>query len=442
MSRDRRIFPAVLVALAWMIIAPGQAAARSPLSQWLSDTALVEIKSLAAGHPRLAYRSLHVSPRSGTALDEAIAITVQKSLGKVAQLQLVTPVTGKLQPAVPAASVDELLCQHRPRWDNELQVIVRELERGRAAVELELVDMAEPSVAFRRWRWQGRLSAAERDYQAMPARLVRNDGSPGAPWTEAELEQAAAQLTEQLACSLRPNIIDRVSLQWPQPQTVPAPLALAVSETRRRLDYYREINQVRQGADYRVQVDWHPVGEDIWQLSLAGTPQSAQLARVQVATYIAVQLPVASAGKRPRLPVPAVALLEPRSGQPASSYLQVEMLDVSHSDRGLASAELRVRLRLVNRASRPLEYGLSLSGGHYLHCIPEPQYYRHQRYGYAEGRLGPGESSVRDITVAGARHKPHPLFGTPRCAGFQGLEGLEDFASEGHKVTQFIRWSL
>jgi hypothetical protein len=49
---------------------------------------------------------------------------------------------------------------------------------------------------------------------------------------------------------------------------------------------------------------------------------------------------------------------------------------------------------------------------------------------------------VKVMEIDGARHNPNPLFGTPRCAGFQGLEGLEDFAREGLRVTQFIRWAL
>lgn len=434
---------AILLAMVSLTTRPAHAADRSQLSRWLSETALADLKTLAAGHPRVARRTLFVATHSDSGLAEAIAITLNKSLGRVEELQLRLPTSALVPPPEPAASVDELVCETGPAWDNEIRVAVRELDRGEVEVQLDLVDMADAETAFRRWRWQGRLSAAEREYHARPARRRPNDGSMHAPWSEDELERAAVQLSEQLACSLRPDIARSVTLQWPQRQTVPAPLAVSVNEARRRLGYYREISEAHRAADYRVRVAWRAVSDGLWQLSLATAAESEGLASVQVATYIEARLPVhpTSASRAPSRPA-AIDLVEPAPGQPASEYLQVEVLEVSQSDRGLASAELRVRLRLANRARRPLEYALSLSGGHYLQCIPEPRYYRHERYGYAEGRLDPGQSTVRVMAIEGASHKPNPLFGTPRCAGFMGLEGLEDFDNEGHKVTQFIRWSL
>lgn len=434
---------ALIFAVACLAVTPAKAAARSQLSYWLSDTALAEIKTLASGHPRVTHRSLQISHQGKTALEEAIAITLQKSLRRVEQLQLIVPSASVVRSPDPAASVDELVCNSRPVWDNELQVTVRELDHGQAEVQLHLVDMAEPDVAFQSWRWQGSLSAAEHEFHTRAAQRVANAGTMNAPWAEAELEQAAAQLSEQLACSLRPDIVRRVTLQWPGQQTIPAPLDLAVSEARRRLDYYREISATQQDPDYQVKVEWHAVSDGIWQLSVAATPQSDRVASAQVATYIEARLPLTTAdtGQHRTSPT-AVPLVEPGPGKPASEYLQVEMLDVSQSDSGWASAGLRVRLRLANRANRPLEYGLSLSGGHYLQCIPEPRYYRHDRYGYAQGRLAPGQSVVRVMEIEGARHSPNPLLGTPKCAGFKGLEGLEDFDNQGHKVTQFIRWTL
>jgi hypothetical protein len=129
-------------------------------------------------------------------------------------------------------------------------------------------------------------------------------------------------------------------------------------------------------------------------------------------------------------------------GEPASKYLSVELLEASQSDRRFSGADLRVRLRLANRAARPLEYALSLSGGHYQHCVPEPAFYRHDRYGYLQGRLEPGQSVVRVMNIEGARHNPNPWFGLRRCAGFRDLAGFEQFSQQGHKVTQFVRWSL
>jgi hypothetical protein len=433
---------ASFVTLACLVCSPADGATRSQLSYWLSDTALAEIKTLASNHPRLLHRPMHISPRGTSALDEAITLTLRESLFRVQGLQVVVPATRSIQQPSAAASVDELDCHVESHWDNELQVAVIALEKGLVEVQLDLVDMAEPGVAFKSWRWRGSLNKSEWDYFDKPARLGGNDGSMDAPWVEGEFERAATLLSEQFACAMRPDIVDHAALQWPDQGAIPAPLSAAVSEIRRRLGYYREIGEAREHTDYRVRVDWQPVSDGVWQLTVRGTPTSDHLAGVMVATYIEARLSPGERYQAPRSLPATVPMQAPLPGEPASEYLHVELLDISQSDKGFSRAELRVRLRLSNGSDTPMDFGLSLSGGHYLQCIPESRYYRHDRYAYSEGRLSPGQSVVKVMEIDGARHNPNPLFGTPRCAGFQGLEGLEDFAREGHRVTQFVRWAL
>ena len=430
----------LIMVLACLVSAEALGAARSQLSRWLSDSVMPDLNRLAASHPRLKQRSFHVEARGRSALDEAIAITLRESLLRSRYLQVMVPTAAASRQQHLPTTVDELRCHGGLSWDNELQVAVVELDSRRVEVQLDLVDTSEPGVAFKTWRWRGKLSGPEREYLSRPAQQAVNDGSMNAPWASGQLQEAAVLLSRQLACDLRPGIVRQVQLQWPDGRALPAPFGATVGEVRRLLGNYREIGEAQRGADYRLQVEWDPVRAGLWRLSLVGTPSSDTRGVVQAATYIEAQLSHVDYSADD-LPIPAL-LLTPGPDQPASRYLQVEMLDVSQSDRVLGRAELRVRLRLVNRASRPIEFGLSLSGGHYLQCIPEPQFYRHGRYGYTEGRLAPGQSVVRTLAIDGVKHSPNPFFGPPKCAGFRGLEGLEDFANEGHRVTRFIRWTL
>ena len=118
----------------------------------------------------------------------------------------------------------------------------------------------------------------------------------------------------------------------------------------------------------------------------------------------------------------------------------MEMLDATQRDSGHASAELEVTLRIANQADWPLEYSFTLSGGHFNHCIANPAYYRHDGYGQLQGRIDGGDSVVRRLTISGTEHRPTPVFGTRKCAGFRDLDGFEDFAGRGYKVTDFVRW--
>ena len=82
--------------LACLFSSPAYGATRSQLSFWLSDTALAKINTLASGHPRLLHRSMHISSRGKSALDEAITITIRESLVRVPHLQVVVPAANSI----------------------------------------------------------------------------------------------------------------------------------------------------------------------------------------------------------------------------------------------------------------------------------------------------------------------------------------------------------
>ena len=109
---------------------------------------------------------------------------------------------------------------------------------------------------------------------------------------------------------------------------------------------------------------------------------------------------------------------------------------------GRSRAALQVTLQLGNRAEWPMDYSFTLSGGHFNHCIATPQYYRHDRYGSLEGSLAAGETVVRRLVIENAEHRPKPLFGTRKCAGFRDLDGFEEFTRQGHRVTDYVRWRM
>ena len=161
--------------------------------------------------------------------------------------------------------------------------------------------------------------------------------------------------------------------------------------------------------------------DNIWQLWINGSPLHDDLAPVQAIAYIETG---------------AVTT------ETALKFIDVQMLDAAQADKGRSRADLLVTLRIANRAKRPIAYSFSLSGGHYENCVPRPAYYRHDHYGLLQGTLAAGEIEVRRLVIKNARHNPAPVWGTPRCAGFRDLAGFEQFASQGYKVTDYVRWDM
>ncbi len=453
-----------------MLALPQQAAAKTALSRWVFDSAVPAIDDMFKRHPRYSDSQLEVRAGGNNALDAALANALRRGLGHrgVTLRQPLAPTdTGSI-----ARSIDALQCDPAPVAEHRLLVKVQ-ADGSLADVSLSLVDTAEITTALRNWQWRGRLAADERDRLRQPSPEAQNRGTLSAPWSENEAEAAAGALSRQLACALRPAVTGQLRLNWSENGT--SGFYPTWLELRRRIGSFDEFADVDSAGDYQVAMRTEQVEPGVWQLWLDGVPLDRGLPAVQAVTYArgdavsqtparpqvaAVEVPPQQGSQRQAVlrQVPKQETVryqaslrqavpwqtppqQPAAGDPASKYLQVSLLDAEQDATLPGRTTLRVRLRLSNAANRPLRYGLSLSGGHFRYCIAERDHYRHDRYGYLEGELGAGESTVRVMTIDGARHNPRPWFGMRRCAGFRDLDGFERFASQGHKVTQFIHWS-
>jgi hypothetical protein len=309
-------------------------------------------------------------------------------------------------------------------------------------VLLELRDSGDAGEPSRSWQWLGKFSAAERRHLKNMTESPVADGSLGAPWSDNDVEVAASSLSRDFACALRPQIKTRLALQWPEKALLPALFADTASASRHLLGSYRELGISAVDPDYTVAIRLERFRHDTWQLWLTGTPLQGDLAPVQAVTYF-----VADAPDVP-LPSPLAArTITPKPTPPANlgkalDFLDVQLLDATQTDEGRSGAELQVTLRIGNRATWPIQYAFTLSGGHFNHCVASPGYYRHDRYGHLAGNVEPGASVVRRLVIEEAQHRPTPWFGMRKCAGFRDLDGFEKFASQGHKVTDFVRWDM
>ncbi|MAT93640.1 MAG: hypothetical protein CME59_13665 [Halioglobus sp.] len=429
----------IIVAVLMLALAcPAALAGASQLSRWVERDALPELQQLLAAHPRLAGETVALQASSGTALDAAVARVLLDSLAGDERIRLRV---GNSLPAGAAGSIDQLQCAGEQRPDVRLQVAAKALSSRRAQLEISLWDSAQGDAPWRRWRWQGALSAAESDALGSPAPPPFADGSLRSPWPADAVEDAAAALSAQFACGLREHVITTVGLAWTQAPQTSAQLQDIFNASHHRLGGMREVNLV-DDADMDINVRVEQFQGEVLQLLLVGTPRGDDLEAVQAVTYIQGVLP----REAPRAPAPLVsapaplAVAPPRD--PALEFLEVRMLDATQADRSMSRADLQVRLQLFNRGAWPIQYAFSLSAGHYLNCVADPALYRHDRYGYIEGEIAPGERLQREIAIAGVQHNPNPWFGPRKCAGFKDLAGFENFASMGYAVTEFIRWGL
>ena len=431
-----------VLCLGWVLalwLDAAAAAPRSDLSRWLGDEASVELLALLEQHPRFAGRELKLEGAGQNALTEAIAITLDAGLAGRSTLRLADAAQPSAAGLESPAAIDALDC--RGTSDSALLTIqVETLANAAQRVELALFDEQGASAPARSWQWLGRLSRDEqRAFEEAPARDYR-DGSLEAPWQPSQVSEAAWVLQRELACAMRPAIRTRLVLDWDPSATLPDPLSDALHHTRHLLANYGEIGLGDTGVDYRVSAELVAFQGDTWQLILRALPQQADLAPLDAVTYFSLPGYVPAAPIfRPPLQAPSVARADRGA---AFDHLQVELIDALQGKASRSRAALEVKFRLSNTSPWPIDYAFSLSGGHYQHCVPEAAYYRHDRYGYVEGRLEAGESLIRHMVIEGARHNPNPWFGPRRCAGFRSLEGFEDFSGKGRSVTQFVRWAM
>jgi hypothetical protein len=421
----------VLLICLGLLQAQAQAARSGDLSRWLSDTVRPELTRLLDEHPRYRDRTVEVVSGSGDALSDAVAVVLRSALAAKPGIPLVTGV--QAQPAA-VASVDDLDCLGDAVADLQLSV---QLHQGRSRDNRVSVTLSETGSAAgqapRLWQWAGRLTRAEHARAKEAGEALAADGSLDAPWSEADMQAAARALSRDFACSLRPAIATRAVLLWPEEAELPPVFRDTVNASRHLLGSYRELALASGQGDYRVSTDMRLFRDDVVQLWLTGQPEVPLRDPVQAVAYFRVP----HSGSTP---IKAAVLPAPPRGDPAD-FLGVEMLGARQADRG-RSAELRVALRLENRAQWPIAYSLRLSGGHFVHCIARPTYYRHDRYGLLSGTLAPGATEVRDLVVDKLRHVPLPWFGPARCAGSTDLEVFEDYDARGHRVIDYVRWDL
>ncbi|MEP5763177.1 MAG: hypothetical protein ABJ308_01220 [Halieaceae bacterium] len=427
----------LLVAICSLQLAgTASAAVPSALSKWLSKEAMPELLDRLQHHPRYENQRVEIVNSANNALSEAMAKLLVMNLQSKPgiQLRVAEPNTAALAGA--ATSVDSLSCTTAADVDYLLEVSAVPSTHNKGQVRIQLKAAGPAAAVSHSWLWNGKLNAAEREYSARAAATPARNGSLAQPWTETDIELAAYSLAREFACSLRPQLQTRIAMDWPDTDELPAVFADTVNTSRHLLGSYRELGIADGQADYVVNIELKPFRQNTWQLWLVGTALNEQLAPIQAVTYFTLEdLHWPST-------VPATAQLSTLSlpaGEP-EDFIVVEMLGVSQRDSGRRNAELEVTLRISNRADWPLEYSFTLSGGHFNYCIAEPGYYRHDRYGNVAGSIKGGATELRRLVIARAQHRPTPLVGMRKCAGFRDLDGFEDFASHGYKVTDYLRW--
>ena len=420
-----------------LVTSAAEAVAPSALSKWLSNQVVPELRERLEHYPRYQGQRIAIVAARDDALSEAIVTSLHRNLQNRAGITLRQPAATSPVAGAPASTIDALECNSQTSADYTLQVSASARSNDRGEVSILLLPTNQSAGGDDNWHWKGRLGRAEREYIARAAANSPANGSLAAPWRNEEIEVAAHSLSGEFACALRPQVRTHVALQWPEQSDLPGLFADTINTSRHLLGSYRELAQVSENADYQVSVELQRFREDTWQLWLIGTPLRAPLLPVQAVTYFQVT--------DPDWPVQSTTSKTSRQAYSlppgeAVDFIEVEMLDATQRDSGRASAELEVTLRIVNRADWALQYSFTLSGGHFNHCIADPAYYRHDGYGKLEGRIDGGDSVVRRMSISGTEHRPTPTFGTRKCAGFRDLDGFEDFADRGYKVTDFVRW--
>ena len=430
--------------------APVSWAADSVLSRWIGREAVPELAAMLASHPRLEGERVRLVTVNGNGLDSEIAEALLGGLGGDGQVSLQA---GSLLPDTVPDSIDELDCGKSPHPHVELRVSAVADGAAKARVEIALADPDDAPTTWRRWLWQGRLSGDERESLGESVAPAFAEGSLRSPWSGDAVDRAAAALSMQLACNLRAQVVSKVAVHWTQPAVMPGQQQDIFNASRHLLGSMREIALAPQG-DIDIAVKAEPFSDDLLQLWLTGTPRGEGFEPVQAVTYIRRAHPIVAAVPQPSaapasaspspVPVlpaaPAVSVV-PRPAGHALAFLDVDLVDVSQAERS-SRADLHVRLQLANRAQWPIAYRFQLSGGHYLHCVPEKNLYRHDRYGFIEGEIPAGGRLQREFSINGVQHKPNPWMGPRKCAGFKSLAGFENFSDNGYKVTKYVRWSM
>lgn len=440
------ILQAVLTLAIVFSSAPAKAA--SALSTWLNRTALPELRSSLSTHPRYDAQTLVIRSESENDLAAAVTTVLQQNLINT------LPETVKTAPhavTFDSSSIDTLNCSGVSQHAYTLLVTTHTLNSDRVQLRLNIVDARDPTVVVQQLSWLGTLSRDERRSLKRRETLMAN-GSMTRPWSNSQLQPAIVSISQQLACALRPQLKSQLSLFWQRDTQLPELLANAAIGSEHLLGQFPELYLGSERSDLLVTTRAQPMGDGLWQFWLIGTPTQNGLTPVQAVTYFRGQnnglLPAlastiamtpAPATPAPKIPYRAAV---PASAGDAIDHLKVSLVNVSQSEKRRSRAILMAAVELTNTSSWPIDYSLTLSGGHFNHCIARPAHYRHDRFGTLQGQLQAGETRLQRLQISDTTHRPTPLLGIPKCAGFRDLEGLEDFATQGYRVTDYVRWTL
>lgn len=407
--------------------------AQSRLSRWLERDVVAVLQDEVARHPRFGGQLIQVEVLGDNALADAVGVVLISGLQT--SVSIAATGSGALPLPTDLRSIDDIECNNAGAEYRLLVQVTKRQQQG-GLVSLRLVDASQREL--RQFHWQGRLSAAEQEYLARPRERIAS-GRRDAPWQAENLDLAASQLGRDLICRLRPYVSSRMDLDWDPVALPDQRLATTMTGVRDLLSLPVELSLLENGpADVSLSVEVTALGNEVWRIGLAVQPVEKQsIPQMQVFSYL--RLPGEVPANTLADPFPRVGAVPEGS---ALEYLDIQLLDARQQAARGSRADLLLKILVHNRSPWPIDYSMSISGGHYENCRPRQALYRHDRYGVLSGQAAPGQPRVAQVLLSGLHHKPAPLFGVPRCAGIGDIESLENFHAQGYRIVDYVRWSL
>lgn len=409
------------------------------MSTWLREQVAPSIADDLAHHPRYLGQTFRVIAPSGDALSQDIAVEIRAALRRHGVL---AEQSGRALAVNELVSVDALDCRAAPKADYLVQVAVSAREiQGEHEVRISLREDAPQVADLQHLVWRGELSTSEAALFAKAATTVGN-GSIGAPFALADVERVSASLVDEFVCSLRPHIVERLTLAV----VADAPGGSALDEILRATHYqlsrYRELTLVTASdqADMRVRLEAVALSDRRYQLWLYAEPgEQAALHRISLVTHVSGRMRAEQ--RVSRAPVRSRPLHVAPPQEKPNRFLKVSLLDTTQQPAGRDRVALHVLLQIENTADWPIEYAFSLAGGYYEHCLAREDLFRHDGLGTLSGTIEAGVRETHRLVVSDVRHKPVSLYGASKCAGFRDLDAFRHFAESGSTVTDYLRWA-
>jgi hypothetical protein len=415
----------------------------SELSGWLERQPLARLQRLLAEHPRFDGQTLALQRVNDNALTDAVASLAEMTLQSSGNIVTSEALSQRYEAGQPG-SIDQLSCNDT-RADYQLRVELEKRNYSSASAHLTLLDNYSGEIV-QQWQWRGKLSGAEKDYIKRTS-IGSERGSPSSPWTQAQVADAAAALSRDFVCALRPWVGTELWMQWPQAGTSNPTLADTLRTSQHYIAAYRELAIVPGDGQFSVETHAEPLSDDVWQLWLVGRPLQAGLPTVEVATYLraAEERTRRTSGAPTVVATPVISTMPAPSMAPATTAapreaLQIDVLGITRR-AGARRADLTLRLRLTNEAPRALAYALKTTGGYFDGCRGDSASYRHDTWGSTSGSLAAGESTIATIRIDNLPHRPTPLRGRPVCVGFGDIDAFYSYHSQGERVTRYLSWA-